>query len=297
MMLVKETKLEGLSIFVKGKVRDVYQLDGALLFIATDRLSAFDVVMNEPIPYKGIVLNKISSFWFELVNDIVPNHVITADVQKYPEFLQKNRELLEGRSMLVNKLKMLPFEFVIRGYIAGSGWKDYKETRSISGIALPPGLKFAQKLNEPIFTPATKAISGHDMNVGEEYLKNELGAELTLKLKDISFSVYEKASRYGEQMGILIADTKFEFGLKDGKIVICDELLTPDSSRFWIKENYAEGIIPDSLDKQPVRDYLSNLGWDKNPPPPPLPLHVVNETSQRYLQIYKIITGKDLINS
>ena len=296
-MLVKETALEGLSIFVKGKVRDVYQMDNALLFIATDRLSAFDVVMNEPIPHKGIVLNKISLFWFELVEDIVPNHVITAEVKKYPEFLQRNRELLEGRSMLVSKLKMLPFEFVIRGYIAGSGWKDYKETGSISGISLPPGLKFAQKLHEPIFTPATKAVSGHDMNVGEEYLKNKLGVELTSKLKDISISLYEKAAHYGEQMGILIADTKFEFGLKDGEIVICDELLTPDSSRFWIKKNYAEGIIPDSLDKQPVRDYLSNLGWDKNPPPPPLPPHIVHETSQRYLQIYKIITGKDLSNS
>jgi len=297
MMLVKETHLDEMSIFVKGKVRDVYELDDSLLFIATDRLSAFDVVMNEPIPYKGIVLNKISLFWFKLVEDVVPNHVITADVTHYPSFLQKHGEVLDGRSMLVAKLKMIPFEFVVRGYVAGSAWKDYKETGSISGIALPPGLKFAQKLSEPIFTPATKAVTGHDMNVSAQYMSNVLGSELTAKLKELSIAIFEKASRYGEKMGILIADTKFEFGLKDEQIVICDELLTPDSSRFWIKEKYAEGLMPDSLDKQPVRDYLTNLGWDRNPPPPPLPEHIVNETSQRYLNIYKIITGQNLSNT
>jgi len=293
--VIRETKIEDFELFSKGKVRDIYNLGDKLLFIATDRLSAFDVVMNEPIPYKGIVLNSLSLFWFNFTKDIVLNHVITGDCDNYPPELRKYRDILEGRSMIVKKVKMIPFEFVVRGYLYGSAWAEYKNTRMVSGIKLPDGLRFAQKLIEPIFTPATKADTGHDINVDEQYLKNKLGSELTLKLKELSFAIFEKASQYCEKVGILIADTKFEFGLDDGNIYLCDELLTPDSSRFWLKEKYAEGVVQDSLDKQVVRDYLNSINWDRVPPPPPLPASIVEETSKRYIRIFKIITGKDLL--
>ncbi|OGF67225.1 MAG: phosphoribosylaminoimidazolesuccinocarboxamide synthase [Candidatus Fischerbacteria bacterium RBG_13_37_8] len=291
---LKETHFDDLQLFSKGKVRDIYLVRDALLFIATDRLSAFDCVMNEPIPYKGIVLNMLSLFWFHLVKDIIPNHVVASEVKDYPKELQKYSDTISRRSVLVKRMSMIPFEFVVRGYLYGSAWKDYQENGSVCGIPFPPDLKFAQKLNEPIFTPATKADTGHDINVSEQYLADKIGSELAKRLKELSFAIFEKASNYGNEVGVLIADTKFEFGLDGDQIYLCDELLTPDSSRFWLKEKYAEGIIQDSLDKQVVRDYLNTTGWDKNPPPPPLPPEIVQETSQRYLQIYRIITGKDL---
>jgi len=295
MKVLRETNFPELKLFNKGKVRDIYFIDeDKLLFITTDRLSAFDVVMKEPIPYKGIVLNQLSLFWFEFIKDIIANHVITSKIEDYPSLLQSYKEDLEYRSMICFKTEMIPFEFVVRGYLFGSAWNEYKERGEVSGIKLPKNMKKAEKLPEPIFTPAIKASSGHDVNVDEAYLKDKLGSELAMKLKTLSLNIFEKASQYCEEKGIIIADTKFEFGLRNGNILICDEILTPDSSRYWIKEKYLLGAIQDSLDKQPVRDYLLEIGWDKNPPPPSLPDNIIKETSQRYLKIYKIITGLNL---
>ncbi len=294
MVTVKETNIKELTLYSKGKVRDIYILEDKLLFISTDRLSAFDVVMNEPIPYKGIVLNKLSLFWFDYTKDIVRNHILTDDLEEYPIEIQKYKDILQGRSVIVKKVKMIPYECVVRGYLYGSAWDEYKEKHSVCGVNLPDNLKFAQKLSEPIFTPATKADTGHDINVNEEHLKNNLGSELTNKLKELSFKIYNRAAQYCEKIGILIADTKFEFGIDNGNIVLCDELITPDSSRFWLKEKYIEGTNQDSLDKQLVRDYLNNIKWNRTPPPPPLPNEIIQEASKRYVQIYKMITGQDL---
>lgn len=295
MNIVRETNLRNVLFYSRGKVRDIYSVGDNLLFIATDRLSAFDVVMNEPIPYKGIVLNKLSLFWFDYTSDLVPNHIITGDINKYPNELKEYKYILEGRSVIVKRVDMLHYEFVVRGYLYGSAWSEYQKEHSVCGIHLPDDLKFAEKLSEPIFTPATKAETGHDINITEQNLRDALGSDLSMKLKELSFAVYERVRERCEKVGILIADTKFEFGLDDGNIILCDELLTPDSSRFWLKEKYSEGVIQDSLDKQVVRDYLNSIGWKRVPPPPPLPNDIIKETSNRYIQIYKIITGKDLL--
>ncbi|ABN54083.1 MAG TPA: phosphoribosylaminoimidazolesuccinocarboxamide synthase [Hungateiclostridium thermocellum] len=290
-MLLGDTNFIDLPLYIKGKVRNVYDLGDKLLIVVTDRISAFDVVFPNLIPNKGKVLNGISKFWFDYTRDIVDNHVITTDVSEYPEGLSKFKEELEGRSMLVKKIKMIPAECIVRGYLEGSGLKDYKATGSICGIKLPEGLRQADKLPEPIFTPSTKETEGHDQNVSFEGLCNAIGTELATKLRDISLALYEKASKYAESRGIILADTKFEFGILDGKIVLGDELFTPDSSRFWDMNEYEPGRAQKSFDKQFVREYLESIGWDKKPPAPTLPDDVVKNTELKYIEAYERITG------
>ncbi|UWV47348.1 phosphoribosylaminoimidazolesuccinocarboxamide synthase [Acetivibrio thermocellus] len=290
-MLLGDTNFIDLPLYIKGKVRNVYDLGDKLLIVVTDRISAFDVVFPNLIPNKGKVLNGISKFWFDYTRDIVDNHVVTTDVSEYPEGLSKFKEELEGRSMLVKKIKMIPAECIVRGYLEGSGLKDYKATGSICGIKLPEGLRQADKLPEPIFTPSTKETEGHDQNVSFEGLCNAIGTELATKLRDISLALYEKASKYAESRGIILADTKFEFGILDGKIVLGDELFTPDSSRFWDMNEYEPGRAQKSFDKQFVREYLESIGWDKKPPAPTLPDDVVKNTELKYIEAYERITG------
>lgn len=292
MDVVFETKLGGLKLFRKGKVRDTYDLGDKLLMIATDRISAFDVVLPNGIPYKGAVLTKLSLFWFDYTKDIMPNHVITADVSEFPEEVRKFSPMLTGRSMLVKKTKPLPAEFVVRGYLSGSGWKEYKQTGKVCGIELPPGLRESEQLPEPIFTPATKAEEGHDINITQEELAGLVGEETAMRLKQASIEIYKKASEEARGRGIIIADTKFEFGMLGGRLIATDEMLTPDSSRFWPADSYSPGGPQKSFDKQPVRDYLESIGWNKQPPAPLLPKEVVEGTTKRYIQAYGIITGK-----
>ncbi|MCK5451645.1 MAG: phosphoribosylaminoimidazolesuccinocarboxamide synthase [Candidatus Omnitrophica bacterium] len=290
-------ELPDVKLFRKGKVRDVYDLGEELLFLASDRISAFDVVMPNGIPDKGKVLNMISVFWFDLTKDIIDNHMVTVDVgeivAKYNN-LAPYKDKLEGRSMLVKKAEPIMCECIVRGYISGSGWKDYQKTGEICGIKLPEGLKQSAKLADPIFTPSTKADNAHDINISEEDLKKEIGEELIDLLKEKSIALYEKASEYAALKGIIIADTKFEFGKIGDKVILMDEVLTPDSSRFWPKDDYESGRAQKSFDKQFVRDYLESLDWDKTPPGPELPEGIVNKTREKYLQAYKTITGKDL---
>lgn len=288
------TRLPDVELFKRGKVRDVYDLNDKLLVISTDRISCFDVVLPTGIPHKGEVLTQISLFWFEFTKNIVPNHLISADVRRYPKELHKYAATLKGRSMLVKKAKAIPVECVVRGYLSGSGWKEYQQTRSICGITLPEGLRESDKLPEPIFTPATKEDVGHDINVSQEFIEKELGKEITEKLKKISLALYKKASRYAESKGIIIADTKFEFGMYKDKLILIDEILTPDSSRFWPKDEYKPGGPQPSFDKQFVRDYLETLDWDKTPPAPKLPKDIVEKTSEKYLKALKLITGKGI---
>ena len=283
------TRINEYELFKRGKVRDVYDLDDKLLIISTDRISCFDVVLPTCIPYKGEVLTKLSLFWFEFTRDIVPNHFITAKIEDFPLELHKYKDILENRSMLVKKAKPIPIECVVRGYLSGSAWKDYQKTQSICGINLPKGLKESDKLPEAIFTPATKEDVGHDINVTEEFVEKELGKEITQKLKEISLTLYNKASTYAEEKGIIIADTKFEFGIYDGEIILIDEILTPDSSRFWPKEKYQPGRPQTSFDKQFVRDYLESVGWNKTPPAPELPEDIVKKTTEKYLQALKML--------
>ncbi|HOM02366.1 MAG TPA: phosphoribosylaminoimidazolesuccinocarboxamide synthase [Acetivibrio sp.] len=294
-MLLGDTNFIDLPLYIKGKVRNVYDLGDKLLIVVTDRISAFDVVFPNLIPNKGKVLNGISKFWFDYTKDIVDNHVITTDVSEYPEGLSKFKEELEGRSMLVKKIKMIPAECIVRGYLEGSGLKDYKATGSICGIKLPEGLRQADKLPEPIFTPSTKESEGHDQNVSFEGLCNAIGTELAEKLRDISLALYEKASKYAESKGIILADTKFEFGILDGKIVVGDELFTPDSSRFWDMNEYEPGRAQKSFDKQFLREYLETIDWDKNPPAPTLPDDVVKNTELKYIEAYERLTGNKLV--
>ncbi|GAE88302.1 phosphoribosylaminoimidazolesuccinocarboxamide synthase [Acetivibrio straminisolvens] len=294
-MLLGDTNFIDLPLFIKGKVRNVYDLGDKLLIVVTDRISAFDVVFPNLIPNKGKVLNGISSFWFDYTKDVVDNHVITTDVSEYPEGLSKFKKELEGRSMLVKKMKMIPAECIVRGYLEGSGLKDYKATGSICGIKLPEGLRQADKLPEPIFTPSTKESEGHDQNVSFEGLCNAIGTELATKLRDISLALYDKASKYAESKGIILADTKFEFGILDGKIVVGDELFTPDSSRFWDMKEYEPGRAQKSFDKQFLREYLETIDWDKNPPAPALPDDVVKNTELKYIEAYERLTGKKLV--
>ena len=288
-----ETNLP-LRLFSRGKVRDIYDLDDKLLIITTDRISAFDCVLPNGIPNKGKILNLISNYWFDFTEDIIKNHMISTDIKKFPEELQRYSKILEGRSMLVKKAKRIDIECVVRGYLAGSGWREYKKNGSICGIKLPNGLVESEKLPEPIFTPAIKAFSGHDENISEKRVSELIGNELTCRLKEKSLQIYKKAYKHAEKRGIIIADTKFEFGLIDEKLILIDELLTPDSSRFWSVDDYKKGGSQESFDKQFVRDYLENIGWDKKPPAPELPIDVVRKTSEKYLELYKRITGKNI---
>ena len=293
-MIVTETNFEQATLFRKGKVRDVYDLGDKLLLIATDRISAYDVVIPTPIPDKGRILTQLSLFWFELTKNIVENHFISGNVADLPQQFHRYAAELEGRMMLTKKCTVVPFECVVRGYLVGSGWSEYKKTGTVCGIKLPQGLKEASKLPEPLFTPSTKADVGHDENVSFEYMVEKVGAELADKLRDLSIRVYSAARDYALTKGVIIADTKFEFGLLDGRIILIDEVLTPDSSRFWPADQYREGASPVSFDKQFVRDYLSSLDWDKTPPAPELPSEIVEKTREKYIQILNILTAKTM---
>jgi phosphoribosylaminoimidazole-succinocarboxamide synthase len=289
-----KTEFKDLKLFRRGKVRDVYDLGDQLLIVSCDRISCFDVVLSNGIPDKGRVLTSISLFWFDLIKDIIPHHLITADVDEYPLELKKYKKDLSGRSMLVLKTKPLPVECIVRGYISGSGWKEYQQKQSICGINLPSGLKESDKLPKVIFTPSTKADVGHDQNVQQEYIEGLLGRNIAERLKNVSMLVYQRASEYALKKGIIIADTKFEFGMQDNKMIIIDEVLTPDSSRFWPLSEYKPGTSQPSFDKQFVRDYLETLDWDKTPPAPSLPEDIINKTAQKYRDAYRKLTGQEL---
>jgi len=291
--VITETKLN-VKPFSIGKVRDIYDLDERLLFIATDRLSAFDVVLPTGIPYKGRVLTALSVFWFNLTKDIIDNHLITADVNEFPKELEPYKEILDGRSMIVKKAKRIDLECVVRAYISGSAWKAYKEKGSICGIKLPSGLRESDKLPEPIFTPTSKSDTGHDVELDYSQSENLIGKELFNEVKEKSIQILMTASKYAESKGIIIADTKFEFGIYDDKVILIDEVLTPDSSRFWSIDDYEPGRSQKSFDKQYVRDYLEEIKWDKNPPAPELPDFVVKKTSEKYLEAHRRLTGISL---
>ncbi len=288
------TNFKGLKFYKRGKVRDIYETEDALLIVSTDRISCFDVVLPCAIPFKGIVLNSLSCFWFDFIKDVLPNHLITCEPNQYPAEFKKHKNLLSGRSMLVKKTTPLAVECVVRGYLSGSGWKEYKIKQSVCGIKLPAGLVESDKLPQVLFTPSTKADQGHDVNVNQKYVENLLGSEKTEKKKKISLEIYQKASRYALERGIIIADTKFEFGIYQDEIMLIDEVLTPDSSRFWPKDRYEPGRSQPSFDKQFVRDYLEYLHWDKNPPAPKLPKDIIIKTSEKYLEAFKRLTGNDL---
>ena len=287
-----ESNLPGIKLWKRGKVRDVYEVGDKLLLIATDRLSAFDVVLPSGIPGKGVLLTQMSLFWFELLKDVVPHHVVSADVSDYPDELKPFRDQLEGRSMLVQKTDVLPIECVVRGYIVGSGWKDYKKTGAICGIALPAGLRESDRLEPPIFTPATKAETGHDENISFETMIETVGADRAAEARRVSLEIYERARAHAEARGIIVADTKFEFGIRDGRLIWIDEALTPDSSRFWPRDAYAPGRSQPSFDKQFVRDYLETLDWDKQPPGPELPPEVVARTVEKYVEAFERLRGE-----
>ena len=290
-----QTDFPDLPLHASGKVRDVYNLnDQQLLFVATDRISAFDYILATGIPHKGRVLSQMSLFWFDFLADIVPNHLITADVDKYPESLRKYADQLRGRSMLVQRAEMFPVECVVRGYISGSAWKEYKATGKVSGIELPPGLRESDAFPEPIFTPSTKATTGHDENISFDQVCELVGVETASTLRDLTLRVYKKAAAYARGRGIIIADTKFEFGRTAKGITLADEVLTPDSSRFWPADKYAPGRSQESYDKQYVRDYLEQIHWNKQPPAPALPVDVARHTSEKYLEAYFQLTGRKL---
>ncbi len=291
--LVLSTDFPDLKLMARGKVRDIYDLGETLLLVTTDRISAFDVIMNEGIPNKGFVLNQISTFWFRMMEDIIPNHIISTDISEYPQVCQKYAADLEGRSMLVKKAKPLPAECIVRGYISGSGWKDYKATGSVCGIPLPANLVESDKLPEPIFTPSTKAELGtHDENISFEEMARLCGRELAEQVRDVTIKIYTKARDYAETKGIIIADTKFEYGMFEGKLIIIDECLTPDSSRFWPKDLYRPGGAQPSFDKQFLRDYLETLDWNKTAPAPPLPEEIIRKTGEKYMEALVKLTGK-----
>ena len=278
----------------RGKVRDVYRVDGRLLIVASDRISAFDYILPTGIPDKGKVLTQLSIFWFDFLRDVTPTHFLTANVDEYPESLRAHRDQLEGRSMLVKRANMVEIECVARGYISGSGWKEYRQQGTVCGIRLPAGLKESDKLPEPIFTPATKAQTGHDENVSFEHVVSLIGADLAARLRDLTLGIYTRAAKYAETKGIIIADTKFEFGFVGDELVLGDEVLTPDSSRFWPAETYRPGGPQFSFDKQYVRDYLESIHWNKQPPAPPLPEEVAQKTGEKYRQAYRVLTGREL---
>jgi len=291
---ITATSLPGLKLTHRGKVRDIYEAGKHLLFIATDRISAFDCVLPNGIPDKGRVLTQMSLFWFRHLAQVVPNHLVTANIDEYPSELQPFRDQLEGRSMLVRKAQMFPVECVARGYVSGSGWKDYRRTGAICGIPLPAGLQESGQLPEPIFTPASKAQTGHDENISFAEAANVVGEETAQRLKNLTLDIYKRASAYALERGMILADTKFEFGLIDGKIVLGDEVLSPDSSRYWPAATYSPGGPQKSFDKQFVRDYLETLDWNKQPPAPQLPEDVVSKTAAKYREAYQTLTGASL---
>ena len=292
--MLTQSELPTLTLHARGKVRDIYEVGQDLLFIASDRISAFDHILPVGIPEKGIVLTQLSLFWFDFLRDVVPNHVITARVEEYPEPLRYFDEQLRGRSMLVRRAKMFPVECVARGYLSGSGWKDYQQTQAVCGIRLPAGLHESDRLPQPIFTPATKSSTGHDINISFDETVKIVGKADAEKLRDLTIRIYSLAVEHARHRGVIIADTKFEFGIIDDKIVLADEVLTPDSSRFWPAESYRPGGPQLSYDKQFVRDYLESIHWDKNPPAPTLPNDVVLKTREKYIQAYRQLSGKEL---
>jgi phosphoribosylaminoimidazole-succinocarboxamide synthase len=279
-----KTDFTGLKLFSRGKVRDTYEVDGALIMVATDRISAFDVIMPNPIPGKGKILTRMSAFWFKEMEKIIENHLITTDIRRFPETCKSYADVLEGRSMLVRKAAPFPVECIVRGYLSGSGWKDYCETGAVSGIRLPKGLKESARLPEPLFTPSTKAQDGaHDLSITRKEMENMIGRSLTEKIIQVSLQIYRKASVMADERGIIIADTKMEFGLTPGdRLILIDEVLTPDSSRFWPKADYEEGRPQKSFDKQFLRDYLISIKWNQKPPAPELPLHIIEKTIEKY---------------
>ena len=292
--IILETDLPGLERYARGKVRDVYRVDDRLLIVATDRISAFDYILPTGIPCKGSVLTQLSIFWFDFLRDVTPTHFLTASVGEYPEALRPHIDQLEGRSMLVKRARMVDIECVARGYLSGSGWKEYRELGTVCGIPLPPGLRESDRLPEPIFTPATKAQTGHDENISFERMTDLVGSGLARRLRDLTLEIYLRASRYAESKGIIIADTKFEFGFVEDQLVLADEVLTPDSSRFWPAEDYRPGGAQNSFDKQFVRDYLESIHWNKQPPAPALPANVASRTGEKYRQAYSVLTGHTL---
>lgn len=295
---VLETSFPGLTLGSRGKVRDIYDLGESLLIVATDRISAFDVVMPTPIPDKGKILTQISDFWLGFLSDIVETHLLSSDVRAFPEACRPYVADLAGRSMWVRKARVLPVECIVRGYLVGSGWKDYRQTGAVCGIRLPEGLEEAQKLPEPVFTPSTKAqLGAHDENIPFEEMERIVGSDLARRVKEVSLAIYVKAREYAEEKGILLADTKFEFGLFEDRLILVDEVLTPDSSRFWPADRYSTGRSPESFDKQYLRDYLLNSGWKVTDPPPVLPEDVVANTRSRYLEALERLTGRPLADS
>ncbi len=296
MKVVTQVDLVEFPLFSRGKVRDIFEIDDAtLLIVTTDRMSAFDVIMNEPIPYKGVVLNQLTLFWMKRFKGLIKNHIFTEDFEKFPEDLQRYSASLKGRSVVARKARPLPIECIVRGHLAGSGWAEYKNSGTVDGQKLPAGLPESAKLEKPLFTPSTKAELGqHDENITHEQAINLLGKELFVKARDLSLELFSNAREYAEERGIIIADTKFEFGLLDGELILIDEVLTPDSSRFWPMQGYEPGKSQPSFDKQYLRDWLSAQPWDKTPPAPRLPQNVIDETAKKYQEAYKIITGEAL---
>ncbi len=289
-----EISIPELPLYKKGKVRDVYEIEDKLLIVASDRISAFDYVLPSLIPDKGKILTQLSKFWFDFTSLVCPNHLLTDEIDEFPPVLLKHKEILEKRSMLVHKTEVIPVECVVRGYLSGSGWKDYEATGKISGVKVPSGLREADRLDEIIFTPATKAVEGeHDQNISFKEMQKLVEPELANKVKKVSLELFQKASFHALSKGIIIADTKFEFGLLKGELILIDEIFTPDSSRFWPLASYSPGQSPPSLDKQFVRNYLESTDWDKESPPPPLPQSIIEQTSKRYLEIYSLLTGKN----
>jgi phosphoribosylaminoimidazole-succinocarboxamide synthase len=294
-----QTSLEGLSLNRRGKVRDVYEVpldsgEPGLLIVATDRISAFDYVLGSGIPDKGKVLTQLSAFWFERLGDLVPHHLIAIDVDAFPQAAQPHRDVLRGRTMLARRTEPVPIECVARGYLSGSGWKEYQQTGSVCGVSLPRGLRESDRLPEPIFTPATKADSGHDVNISEQEAGRLVGTELVAKMKALTLEIYRRGTAHAESKGIIIADTKFEFGLAQGELVLIDEVLTPDSSRFWPQSAYEPGHGQPSFDKQFVRDYLEEIRWNKQPPVPSLPEDVIRRTRDKYLDAFRLLSGREL---
>jgi phosphoribosylaminoimidazole-succinocarboxamide synthase len=296
MQIVTQTQISEYPLVSRGKVRDIYEIDSqTLLIVTTDRMSAFDVILPDPIPYKGVVLNQISLFWMDMFKDLVANHLIASDINEFPSNLQKYASELEGRAILVQKARPLPIECIVRGYITGSGWKDYLKTGEVCGHKLPDGLRESDKLEHALFTPSTKAEAGaHDENITLEQARETIGEGLFAQVEKLSLDIYHQAREYAQQNGIIIADTKFEFGVKDPQLLLIDEVLTPDSSRFWPVEGYTPGKSQPSFDKQYLRDWLQESGWDKNPPAPRLPEEVIQETQKKYLEAYRLLTGTDL---
>ncbi len=298
MKIVTRTNIDKYPLLSRGKVRDIYEInDKSLLIVTTDRMSAFDVVMQDPIPYKGVVLNQITLFWMDMFKDIVENHLITPDVSEFPQNLKPYRDELEGRSVLVKKTRPLPIECIVRGYISGSGWKDYQKTGQVCGYQLPSGLVQSQKLEQPLFTPSTKAeVGDHDENITFNEARLRIGNVLAGKVEELSLAIYRKGRDYSADKGIIVADTKFEFGEVDGRLMLIDEVFTPDSSRFWPADRYEPGKGQPSFDKQYLRDWLETTGWDKKAPAPTLPGEIIEETKDRYLLAYRLLTGRELLH-